>query len=243
MKKNLTLILAALTALTLVSCTMHATVDDGSSARQAAPSAPAAAVAAPEPEARTATASAVPTEPAPAAASTVPTEPITAEEAQAIALAHAQLTKADVTYVHTALDHDDGRKEYEVEFYSGDREYDYEIDALTGDILSFDTELEHRRAGTEQEHHNNEPHSSERTADAPAASQTGELLTEAAVRAIALEHAGLTEADVRFEKVHLDKDDRTWDYDLEFRAGNVEYEYEIDAYTGRILESDMDHDD
>ena len=66
---------------------------------------------------------------------------------------------------------------------------------------------------------------------------------EAQAKAIALEHAGVAEANARFHKVHLDTDDGRREYDIEFRVGNVEYEYEIDAQSGRILDHDKDYDD
>ena len=40
------------------------------------------------------------------------------------------------------MDRDDGRWVYEVEFYYGSKEYDYDIDALTGDIRSRDYDVE-----------------------------------------------------------------------------------------------------
>ena len=45
-------------------------------------------------------------------------------------------------FLKANLDWDDGRMKYEVEFYSGTTEYDYDIDAVTGAILSSDRELE-----------------------------------------------------------------------------------------------------
>lgn len=32
------------------------------------------------------------------------------------------------------------------------------------------------------------------------------------------------------------------EYDVEFRSGGIEYEYEIDAYSGAILSRDVDRD-
>ena len=46
-------------------------------------------------------------------------------------------------------------------------------------------------------------------------------------------------------KVELDSDhdDRTKTYELEFKDGQTEYELEVDAYTGKILEVDQDIED
>ena len=47
-----------------------------------------------------------------------------------------------MTFVKVNLDRDDGRMVYDVDFYSGNAEYDYEIDAATGDIVGYDSEIE-----------------------------------------------------------------------------------------------------
>lgn len=67
-----------------------------------------------------------------------PSQLISPEEAQAIALEHAGVTAEEAVGLHTVLQIDDGRQEYEVEFRVGHLEYDYEIDAATGTILSAD---------------------------------------------------------------------------------------------------------
>lgn len=63
---------------------------------------------------------------------------LTREEAEAIALKHAGFTADQVTYLRTEYEIDDGRPQYEVQFHQDRWEYDYEIDAQTGKILSFD---------------------------------------------------------------------------------------------------------
>ncbi len=63
---------------------------------------------------------------------------LSAAEAEQIALEHAGLKAEEVKGLHSYLDWDDGRKQYEVEFFHDFWEYDYEIHADTGDILSFD---------------------------------------------------------------------------------------------------------
>jgi len=58
------------------------------------------------------------------------------EAAKAAALAHAGLKAADVTFVKCKLDWENGVQVYDVEFFTQDgREYDYEINAATGDVL------------------------------------------------------------------------------------------------------------
>ena len=63
---------------------------------------------------------------------------ISVDKAKEIALNHAGVKAADAIFVKAGLDWDDGRTEYEVEFYAGNTEYDYSIDATTGAIRSYD---------------------------------------------------------------------------------------------------------
>ena len=64
-------------------------------------------------------------------------------KAKEIALNHAGLTEDQVTFVRSRLDWEDGRQVYDVEFYTSDyKEYDYEIDATTGEVLSYDYDAE-----------------------------------------------------------------------------------------------------
>ena len=60
------------------------------------------------------------------------------DEAQAIALKHAGLTADQVTDLRVNYEVDDGIAQYEVDFCHGQWEYDYQIHAETGEILSYD---------------------------------------------------------------------------------------------------------
>lgn len=90
-------------------------------------------------------------------APTVQTEPVTQEETKAqntqseqisedeakkIALKHAGLSENDVTALFVELDYDDGVLRYEVDFRQGMTEYDYDIEASTGKILSYDKDID-----------------------------------------------------------------------------------------------------
>ncbi len=60
---------------------------------------------------------------------------------------------------------------------------------------------------------------------------------------IALNHAGLTAAQVKVLRVEADWDDNRRKYEVNFREGRMEYEYEIDAATGEILKAEKEYDD
>ena len=68
---------------------------------------------------------------------------ISEAQAKQIALQNAGLKESEVTFVKCGLDMDDGRMEYEIEFYRGNLEYDYDIDAVTGAIVSMDRDAEY----------------------------------------------------------------------------------------------------
>ena len=65
---------------------------------------------------------------------------ITKEDAQRIALEHAGFAADQVSWLHTEYDRDDGIDHYDVDFYQGGYEYDYEIHAKTGEILKSEKE-------------------------------------------------------------------------------------------------------
>ena len=141
--------------------------------------------------------------------------------AKSKALAHAGLQSSQVTFVRCTLDRDDGRMVYDVEFYTTDyKEYDYEIDAITGAILSYDYDADHY----------NPP-------------STGSYIGETAAKNKALAHAGLQSSQVTFVRCTLDRDDGRMVYDVEFYTTDYkEYDYEIDAITGAVLSYDYDAD-
>ena len=60
------------------------------------------------------------------------------------------------------------------------------------------------------------------------------------LKQIALSDAGLAANQVTKMKTKLKLDDGVWYYDVEFRTIALEYEYEIEAYTGAIPEKDID---
>ena len=157
------------------------------------------------------------------------------ERAKAIALGDAGLSAASVTFTEAKPDFDDGVPNYDLDFYTATHEYDYEIDAQTGAIMDKSVEV-------------NE-HAVRETKPAATAAPTA-AATEAArgfigvdrAKSIALGHAGVSASSVSFSKAKLDDDDGRGVYEIEFYVGNTEYDYEIDAHSGAILEASADND-
>lgn len=58
--------------------------------------------------------------------------------AKSAALTHAGVSESQTTGMKVERDWDDGRLEYEVEFYAGRTEYEYTIDGVTGAVLEYE---------------------------------------------------------------------------------------------------------
>ena len=66
---------------------------------------------------------------------------------------------------------------------------------------------------------------------------------EEAAKKAALSHAGFDESAVTNLKVELDTDDGAVHYDVDFKQGGMEYDYDINATTGEIMKSKSEVDD
>ena len=156
---------------------------------------------------------------------------ITAEQAKSAALSHAGVSANDAIFVKAGLDWDDGKVHYEVEFYAGNTEYDYDIDAVSGAVLSYDREWDDFSLKGYQ--------NTDSSTGTGSTSQSN-LITEAKAKEIALAKAP---AGATVVKCELDRDDGRYVYEIEMRSGYMEYECDINAVTGVIIDWDADWDD
>ena len=76
-----------------------------------------------------------------------------------------------------------------------------------------------------------------------AASPAASYIGDQAAMEIALADAGFTTADVTELEVELDLDDAVVHYDVNFKQGGLEYDYDIDATSGAILSATSEVDD
>ena len=255
---------------------------------------------------------------------------ISQDAAENFAIVDANVSRDNVSSLHSHLERDQGKYVYDVEFHVGDIEYEYEILAQDGSILEKRIDNEARNNGTlsntfsgqrdlsssgenakgktEDQNVPSEGSSgivessdqdsssgivegadqgasdetassdhgraenvlskTEQTDDSQKADASvtnhqekdtvsgeltkkktaaGDYIGVERAKQIALDDAGFSENEVIFSTAKFEKDDDDDDeapeYEIEFFKGNVEYEYDIDALTGKILDFSSEIDD
>ena len=124
----------------------------------------------------------------------------------------SQVTALEVEY--DAYDDEHGQV-YDIEFKANGYKYSYEINANDGRVL----EIKKKKLKT-----------------AVKVTKNSGYIGVASAKSIALRHAKLKSSKVIFTKAKLTTDDGIKVYDVEFYVGSTEYDYEINAKTGRIIE-------
>lgn len=145
---------------------------------------------------------------------------ISVDEAKQTALKAAGVTAEDAVFEKAEFDGNDLIPNFDVEFYANGYEYDYEINAKDGKVLASEKEKEAGKS----------------------VSATADYITADKAMEIALNHAGFKNADVAVLSATLDADDAIPHYEVEFRAGQHEYEYEISAKSGKVIAADKELD-
>ncbi len=146
---------------------------------------------------------------------------ISEEQAKKIAFNDAGVKESDVTGSRVRLEMDDGRQEYEVDFYVGNREYDYTIAADNGDILEKDSDIDNDFNISNNKNNNS----------------NSIISRKKAINIVLDQVKGASESDVR---IHLDSDDGRQTYEGSVVFQEKEYDFEIDASTGNILEWEVE---
>ena len=169
-----------------------------------------------------------PVEPLPPATPAQAATKLTADQALEIALKDAALTKEQIHDLDVELDNDGGAVHYDVDFEVNDKDYDYEIDAESGNILKKDVPKA--------------PAAAPASSSSSSSSSSSKNIGRTKARDIALKHAGLSASQVRDLEVELDKEGGKSHYDVDFEKGGYDYDYEIDAESGKILKSRKERD-
>lgn len=146
------------------------------------------------------------------------------EAAKNAAFAHAGLDASQVTIGEVDFDYEDGRMVYELEFYAGGVEYEYDIDAVTGAVVKSS-----REGGWSGASQGSSSWGGTSTAD----------IGQEAAQAAALGHARVSQGQAESLRVKRDFEHGRVEYEVEFWVGTTEYEYKIDGSTGTVLEQEQ----
>ena len=157
-----------------------------------------------------------------------PAMPIGRDAAAYAAEQYAGTTALDSVTAEIDSELDESPAHYEVELHTAWGEFEYLVDAYTGKVLSGQKDL---------------------LATAPAGDETAKPtapsgdIGHAKAKSIALNHAGVSENEAYDMEIEPDDEDGTLVYEVEFKSGNMEYSYEINAATGAILKHETEIDD
>lgn len=147
---------------------------------------------------------------------------ISLEKAKEIAINNAGIPNNNVSMLKEEYTTEDGVNKYDIEFFTNDnKEYDYEINANTGEIISYDNELEDF-INEDMEEVIKDKIGLDKALD------------------IALQDANLSLNEVEIIKEEYNEDDNTSKYEISFTNNNIEYDYEIDATSGKIIKVDKE---
>lgn len=137
---------------------------------------------------------------------------LTQEDAKNLALQKAGITESDTIGLTVKMDHDDGIQKYEVDIYTPQTDYEYEINAADASFIKEEIK---------------------------SADQVSQIVSDSAItpedaKNLALGKVpGASEQNIRMK---LEHDDGHSIYEGEIIYNNASYEYEIDAQTGDIIE-------
>ncbi len=161
-----------------------------------------------------------------------PAMPIGKDKAMDIAVAEfGKASTAEILHSEVDPELDESPAHYEVEITGRNgEEIEYKIDAYSGAVIAVKPEMADDEA-------------SEAQPAKPAQPGTAQDIGHAKAKSIALNHAGVDANTVYDMNIELDVEDGTSIYEVEFKSGNREYEYEIDAATGAILQHETEVDD
>ena len=161
-----------------------------------------------------------------------PAMPIGRDAARTSAEQYAGTTAVDSVTAEVDPELDEFPAHYEVELHTAWGEFEYRVDAYTGEVLSGQKDLLGTGSGQGDV---SKPSDSKNT-------PSGDI-GHTKAKSIALNHAGVSEDKVYDMDIELDDEDGRLVYEVEFKSGNMEYDYEIDAASGAVLKHESELND
>lgn len=151
---------------------------------------------------------------------------ISLDDAKTAVLSHSGVEKDKAEFTSAKLEQTTPAS-YTIVMTADNTVYNYSINAINGKIISFSSGED---TGAETK--------AKTTTSTTQPATNGKFDKESA-KAIALEHAGLKEADVNFTKVKTDIEKGVKYFEVDFNTATSRYEYDINAETGEIVKYDI----
>lgn len=184
------------------------------------------------------------------------------DAALSIALTHAGLTSDQIYELEVELDSEDGTMVYEIEFEAAGEEYEYDINAHSGQVVKYKVprpKAQSSGQGSAQSTASSAQGSGQSVSSGSQSSGTGQTTSSGsqssnagqggsdigrdAALSAALRHAGVSSSQIIRQEVSRDRDDGILIYEIEFETAQCKYEYEILAADGTVLKSEQDWED
>ena len=188
---------------------------------------------------------------------------IGAETAVETALKHAGIEAGEASNLKSSLDWEDGRMVYEVEFDTAQFEYEYDIDARTGEIVKvekenrdvddIDDDDDDDRDDDDRDDDDDKKSSSKGSSSkgssskssssgTSSSSKSSTSISKTKAKSIALAKAGVSTGKISGYSIETDIENGKQVYEIEFNCGGYEYSITVDAATGKVLEYDREKD-
>lgn len=161
------------------------------------------------------------------------------ESAKNIAFSDAGIAQADANGVTCNLEKDNDIMIYDISFNANGTEYDYEVDATSGNILEKDTDVKNTVGNTIENTTTTLSRNQKKTASNINES-TGSVITEDKAKSIAFKDANISENNATNIVIHKETDDGVGTYEVKFIVNGYEYEYEINSASGEIIEKNKE---
>lgn len=159
--------------------------------------------------------------------------------AKSAAYKHAGVKESDVYTCSCELDREHSITVYEVEFKANGYEYDYDINAVTGEVVKYSKEADDDYVAPKKTGTTSNTEQKQETSQSPRET-TGNDIGASAAKEVALKHAGVS--DIRDYECELDYEHGKAVYEISFKANGYEYDYEIDASNGAVLKCEKERD-
>lgn len=163
------------------------------------------------------------------------------QKATEAAFTHAGVTAANAKVAAFSLIDRAGTAVYDIIFDTIDTGYHYVVDAESGAVIDSSSHARQSSAPDAVSSATGKPQSS-----GPAKKSSvydGKRISADRAKEIALTHAGVSENETRKLEIKLDREYGRTVYEIEFKVGSMEYDYDIDAVTGDIIQWHKEYDD